>query len=606
MNQHSIFRTVLRLAVILVMIPCGSFAQQILNKPVDISVKGQPVSAVLKSMSEQGKFYFSYNSNLIAGDSLVTLNVTRQPVRQVLDQLFYNRFQYKEKGDYLIILPGAREKSFHISGLILDDETGKPVDYASVYSRQLLVSTLSEDDGGFRLRIKERAFPIYLTVSKVGYGDTTMVINSTEESARTMRIQPKAVDLDPLIVRYSEGESTWLGRLFLSQRLRAQSRNIGRFFVALPYQASLTPGLGTHGRMSGQVVNKFSLNVAGGYTAGVNGVEIAGGFNISKENVRYVQLAGAFNVVSGHVNGVQIAGFSNNVLDSLHGVQISGFSGMVRKHVDGVQVSGFLSRAGEGIAGAQVTGAIGLIRNGGNGAQVSGGYNQVRGVFEGVQIAGVANNARDSVRATQISGGLNMARNIKGVQLATFNYAKVMRGVQIGIVNIADSSAGASIGLINIVRKSTSNISVYATDVAPLNVAWKMGTHKFYSLLMVGTGFSGTEKVQTFGAGIGREFFPFRKTGFFVEILNQNVYQGDWEKTPTLYRLQIAATYKFGKHFLLFAGPSYSVFDSDGLEGKKGYKSFPLSGYPNIDLGSKKVTSWIGWQAGISWRYGKL
>lgn len=596
----------LRLAVLAIMVPCAGFAQQILNKPVDISVKGQPVSAVLKSISEQGRFYFSYNSNLITGDSLVTLNVSRQPVRQVLDQLFQNRFQYKEKGDYVIILPAAREKSFHVSGLILDDETGKPVDYASVYSRQLLVSTLSEDDGGFRLRIRERIFPIYLTVSKVGYGDTTMVINNTDEAGRTMRIQPKAVDLDPLIVRYSEGEATWLGRLFLSQRLRAQSRNIGRFFVALPYQASLTPGLGTHGRMSGQVVNKFSLNLAGGYTAGVNGVEIAGGFNITKEDVRYVQLAGAFNVVSGHVRGVQIAGFSNNVLDSLNGVQISGFSGMVRKRVDGVQVSGFLSRAGGGIAGAQVTGAIGLIRNGGHGAQISGGYNQVRGIFEGVQIAGAANNARDSIRATQISGGLNIARNIRGVQLAPFNYAKIMRGVQVGIINIADSSSGASIGLFNIVRKSTSNISLYATDIAPLNVAWKMGTHKFYSLLTAGTGMNGDKKIRTFGAGFGREFFPFRKTGFFVEILNQNVYQGDWEKMPSLYRLQIAATYKLSRHFLVFAGPSYTIYDSDGTEVKQGYKPIPLSGYPNIGLGSQKVTSWIGWQAGISWRYGKL
>jgi hypothetical protein len=605
MNQNSILRSVLRLAVLLVMIPCGCFAQQILNKPVDISVKGQPVSAVLKSMSEQGKFYFSYNSNLIAGDSLVTLNATGQPVRQVLDQLFQNKFQYKEKGDYLIILP-AREKPFHINGLIVDDETGKPVDYASVYSRQLLVSTLSEDDGGFRLRIRERAFPIYLTVSKVGYGDTTMVINSTDEAARTMRIQQRAVDLDPLIVRYSEGESTWLGRLFLSQRLRAQSRNIGRFFVALPYQASLTPGLGTHGRMSAQVVNKVSLNVAGGYTAGVNGVEIAGGFNISKENVRYVQLAGAFNVVSGDVDGVQIAGFSNNVLDSLHGVQLSGFSGMVRKHVDGAQISGFLSRAGGGIAGAQVTGAIGLIRNGGRGAQISGGYNQVRGVFEGVQIAGVANNARDSIRATQISGGFNIARKIKGVQLAPFNYAKVMRGVQIGIVNIADSSSGASIGLFNIVRKSTSNISLYATDIAPFNVAWKMGTHKFYSLLMAGTGISGDKKMRTFGVGFGREFFPFKKAGFFVEILNQNIYLGNWETMPSLYRLQIAATYKLSKHFMLFGGPSYSIYDHDGVETGKGYKQLPPSGYPKIELGSKNATSWIGFQAGVSWRYGRL
>jgi hypothetical protein len=246
MNQTFIFRNALRLAVIFIVVPCCCFAQQILQKPVDVSVREQPVSAVLKMIGDQGKFYFSYNSNLIPGDSLVTLNASGRSVKQVLDQLFKNNYQYREKGDYLIILPAAKEKTLHITGRIVDIETGKPVDYASVYSRQLLISTLSGDDGGFRLRLKDRSFPVNLTISKVGYGDTTIVIHSADEADQQIRIAQQAVDLDPLIVRYSEGESTWLGRLFLSAKLRAQSRNIGRFFVALPCVA--LPGL-AHARV---------------------------------------------------------------------------------------------------------------------------------------------------------------------------------------------------------------------------------------------------------------------------------------------------------------------------------------------------------------------
>ncbi|MHA4741643.1 STN and carboxypeptidase regulatory-like domain-containing protein [Dyadobacter sp. MSC1_007] len=606
MNQTFIFRNALRLAVIFIVVPCCCFAQQILQKPVDVSVREQPVSAVLKMIGDQGKFYFSYNSNLIPGDSLVTLNASGRSVKQVLDQLFKNNYQYREKGDYLIILPAAKEKTLHITGHIVDIETGKPVDYASIYSRQLLISTLSGDDGEFRLRLKDRSFPVNLTISKVGYGDTTIVIHSADEANQQIRIAQQAVDLDPLIVRYSEGESTWLGRLFLSSKLRAQSRNIGRFFVALPYQASLTPGLGTHGRMSSQVVNKFSLNVLGGYTAGVSGVEIAGGFNISKQDVRFAQVAGMFNIVSGHVHGAQVAGFGNHILDSLSGVQVSGFSGNVKRHVDGVQVSGFLSRAGSKISGVQISGAMSLIRDGGNGAQISGGYNQVLGPYQGIQIAGAANFAKSETQATQISGGVNFAKDIKGLQLAPFNIAKRIRGVQLGIINIADSSSGVSLGLINIIRKSTSNLSVYASEVAALNVAWKMGTHKFYSILMGGTGLNNQHKIYTFGAGIGREFLPFQKVGFFVEILNQNIYQGSWEEMPALYRFQAAVNYKLNKRILIFAGPSFSIFDSDGAETRKGYRTFPISGYPSFDMGNKNLSSWIGWQGGVSWRYGRL
>ena len=35
----------------------------------------------------------------------------------------------------------------------------------------------------------------------------------------------------------------------------------------------------------------------GGYTAGVNGLEIGGLFNLNKKDVRYVQAAGLFNIV---------------------------------------------------------------------------------------------------------------------------------------------------------------------------------------------------------------------------------------------------------------------------------------------------------------------
>ncbi|NIJ52383.1 STN and carboxypeptidase regulatory-like domain-containing protein [Dyadobacter arcticus] len=589
MNLTFTFIKTLRLAAILIVIPYCVVGQQILNKPVTISVKGQPVSQVLKMMEEQGKFYFSYNSNLVYGDSIVSLDVSAKPVRDALGQLFKAKYQYREKGDYVIILPAAKEKAVYIEGFITDQETSAPVDYASVYSRQLLVSTLSDDDGHFRLRIKDRSFPASITISKVGYGDTTIVVNQQDDTRLEIVISQKAVDLDPLIVTYSEGESSWLGRLFLSAKLRAQSRNIGRFFVSLPYQASLTPGLGTHGRLSSQVVNKFSLNLLGGYTAGVNGAEVAGGFNISKENVKYVQVAGIFNMVSGDVKGAQVAGFLNVILDSLEGVQISGFSGLVKKQVNGFQVSGFVSQAKESISGAQISGA----------------YSQVSGSLHGFQVSGAANVVKGDMQGLQISSGLNVARSIQGLQIGSFNIAGNLRGVQLGILNVADSSAGISFGLINIIRKSTSNISVYASEIVPFNIAWKMGTHKFYSILNAGAATSSGKKAYVLGAGIGREFFPFKKAGFFTEISSQNIFQGSLEDTPFLFRFQAAATYKLNKKLLLFAGPSFSIYQNEIEERKSGYKKFPMDAYPGFDL-NETLTSWFGWQAGISWRYGKL
>lgn len=602
MNQTFTLFHIIKLAILCIIMPCVCNAQGILNKTVSINVRQQPIAIVLKSMSEQGKFYFSYNSNIIAGDSLVTLNASKKSVKQILDQLFKTNYQYREKGDYLIILPAAKEKSFYIDGHIIDHETNAPVDYASIYSRALLVSALSEDDGHFRLRIKDTSLPITLTVSKVGYGDTTVVVEQ-EQGSLQIYIAQKAVDLDPLIVRYSEGESTWLGRLFLSARLRTQSRNIGRFFVALPYQASLTPGLGTHGRMSAQVVNKFSLNLVGGYSGGVDGAEIAAGFNITKQDARYVQVAGLFNIVSGSVDGVQVAGLFNNILDSLRGVQVSGFAGNVKQNMEGVQVSGFLSRSAGPMHGVQVSGAIAGVSDDAVGVQVSGGYNEVSGNFYGIQVSGAANRVKKNLAGGQVTAGINVGKSeVRGFQFGSINVAKRLHGTQIGIINYADSSSGVSLGLINIVRKSTSNISLYASEIVPFNLAWKMGTHKFYTILMAGTTTNNQNKAYTFGAGIGAEFLPFKKVGFFTEILNQSIYTSSWENLPFLYRFQTAVTFKLTKRLMLFAGPAFSVYDADVPETNPGYKSFPLTSYPGNS--SSNLAWWLGWQGGLSWRYG--
>jgi outer membrane lipoprotein SlyB len=580
------------------------YAQKSLNKIISISEKGRPVSQVLKSIGEKGGFYFSYNSDIIPGDSLVNLTVTEKPVKQILDLLFRDNYQYKEKGSYVIIQRAQREKTYVVAGHVYDISTGQPADYVSVYSRQVLVSALSEDDGSFRLRIRETSFPFLLTVSKIGYGDTIIVVSQADISDLKINISPKAIDLDPVFVKYSEGDRTWLGRLFVSSKLRKQSQNIGQFFVALPYQASLTPGLGTHGRMSAQVVNKVSLNILGGYTAGTNGVEVAGGFNISKTDVRYVQMAGVFNQVSGNVHGVQVAGFLNNVLDSIQGVQVSGFMGVVAGNIRGVQISGFSGVSRNDLRGVQVSGAAGFSIGNVHGAQISGAFNNAAGSFHGVQISGVINRVKSEMKGVQISGLANLSKgNTEGLQFGVINYAKKLKGTQIGIVNVADSSGGYSIGLINIIKKSSSNISIYSNEIVPFNIGWRMGTHKFYSMLLVGSTVGNTRKAYTFGVGIGKEFKVSKGLGISGELTNQNIFLGNWEDLPSIFRFQAALNLKLGNRFTLFAGPSISVFSAGQNASEEGYKSFPLTQYPGFNQ-NQKYPAWFGWQGGISWRYG--
>src|ERR1700761_7565915 len=95
------FKGWLLLLPVMASIPC--LAQPVLNRNITMNVNQQRLGNVLHLMEERGKFNFSYNSNLIPKDSLVTLQVANQTVRDALDQLLKNRFEYREAENFVIL-----------------------------------------------------------------------------------------------------------------------------------------------------------------------------------------------------------------------------------------------------------------------------------------------------------------------------------------------------------------------------------------------------------------------------------------------------------------------------------------------------------------------
>lgn len=531
-----------------------------------------PLDELLRETGRQGGFHFSYNSDVLPEDSLVTLSVRNKTVREVLDSVFKRKLEYIESGNYIILrrpgrglaltLQDIRERgsTYLVSGRVTDLQTGRGVPDASVYEKQLLLATLTDTSGRFLLRVRDRYRTVALTASKVLYEDTTMFIQLEgvtvlpgrrhgrgREGRRRGNANPDGEN--------TEVERTGLGRFLVSSRQRIQSLNLREFFTESPVQASLTPGLSSQGRMSAQVVNKVSVNFIGGYTAGVDGIEMAGVFNMNKKSVEHVQLAGAFNIVGGSVRGVQAAGAHNMVLDSVRGVQLAGAYNRVKGSVSGVQAAG-----GAGIVGGDLT---------------------------GLQLSGAINRTRGFVKGLQLSGGIN--------------YAGYLRGVQVGAVNIADSSAGYSLGLVNIIRKNGYlRISLFTNESFRTNLAFKSGTSKLYAILQGGMT-PGPQKLYACGAGLGKEVPLKHGLSLQPEFIFQEVYQGNSSFNNHLYRLNIQLNYRFGKAFHVFAGPSFNAWNSDQETQVEGYGFIPSARRGNFGIGSGRLRGWIGWSAGLTW-----
>ncbi len=568
-----LYRSILVTGFLFLLAAAPAQAQKALDKVISVNVTRRPLAEVLNDISRQGQFYFSYNSDILNGNSFVSLNAHNKTVKEVLDLLLGQGYEYKEAVGNYIIIQRSRERFFVLSGYVADKATGQKISNASVYESNQLVSTLTNDQGFFRLRLKDRAQQATLAVSKEFYTDTFLVVRSGSDQDLAITIRPVPQnELAPVVVtKYVQVERTRFGKFFLSSRQKIQSLNLKHFFARKPFQFSLTPGLSSRGNLGAQVVNKMSFNIIGGYTAGVDGLELAGIFNIDKKNVQYVQIAGIFNVVGGKVNGVQLAGIHNNVLDSFKGVQVSGYSNLVKKNLQGVQASG--------------------------------AYNVIWGSMNGVQVTGSINIVKDSVHGVQLGAVGNIARKeMRGLQVGTiFNYAGHMKGVQIGLINIADTSSGYSIGFVNIVRKGYHKLSVSTDEVLNLNVAYKSGNKKLYSILLAGANISSTQKAYAFGYGIGREFTLTPAKSITAEFIQETLYLGDWTHLRTLYRIEPSFNWKLNKTFTLFAGPVFTVcYPSTEGGSATDYKSkLPSSGYHNFSIG-RNVSGWIGWHAGIN------
>lgn len=600
--------------IVMLILCCETQAQSILAKNISLDINKQRLVNVLEIISNKADFYFSYNSKMINRDSIVSIKVVNTTVKEVLQQLFNNSYEFKESGNYIIIRKAPirmilvtqkeqqEEKIYYVSGHVYDEQNGAAVNEASIYEKTILASALTNNDGFFKIKLKSsKSKTAELTVSKELYEDTSVrilphynqqlvvTLMPLETEAGNSIVTPEdyfsndtlpAIEMDttqillitPRLSDSNKVEKKGPGRWLLSGKQKVQTINLNRFFTERPYQISFTPWLSTHGKLSGQVVNKFSLNILGGYTAGTNGVEIGGLFNIDKKAVQHVQVAGLFNSVGGRVNGLQVAGINNLVQDTVKGIQVAGVNNLVKGNLTGLQIGGV--------------------------------YNHITDSMNGVQIGGVANFTNKKTTGVQIGGVINVSKQeMNGVQIAgVVNYTRKLKGLQIGLVNIADSSDGFSIGLINIVLKGYHKLSFSHNEALDINVAFKTGNRKLYSILMGGMNTDDKSKLFSYGYGLGSEVYLSKKRNisFNPELSSQYLYMGSWDYTNILNRLTANFTIKLGKYVSVFAGPAFSVYVSNQQTAISGYR-FPLmpAGYSKIKF-SDKVNGWFGWNAGIS------
>jgi len=223
---------------------------------------------------------------------------------------------------------------------------------------------------------------------------------------------------------------------------------------------------------------------------------------------------------------------------------------------------------GEVARGALLAGFMNTIKNRADGLQAAGFLNKA-GSSKGVSMAGFINVSGDA--GTQVGGFMNIARDVRGIQAAGFmNMARKVKGVQLaGFLNIADSS-DYPIGIVNIIRNGELSIGVSTDETLTTLVTFRSGSHKLYGILGAGYNDKDNDKnnndhggLYAWEAGMGAHFRINRNFRVNPELVTMGLtdfkHGGDYFRTS----LRVLPALQFGRHFELFAGPTFNYIRSE-------------------------------------------
>lgn len=544
-----------------------------LNQKVTIAATNITISELLLRIGEKANIKFSYNPKVINAKKRINVIGEKKAVREILDEIFNDEFEYKLRGNYVIITDeklvqeDTGSKAALISGYVVDDETLDGLPNVSIYT-SAGESVITDEIGAFKIKLEKKDNSM-IELRRKNYEPRSFETSVKNNKHFQIKLKPiKTIEISlerdsltqvELPIQYKELKTMYK----VNTSLKLNLENI-QDTLYKPVSLSLYPGLSTYGNLSGNIIYNMAFNFVG-YNRGIHGTEIAVFSNINKENVTGVQLAGLSNYTGGRVDGLQAAGIFNKISGSLEGMQMAGISNVNLDNIDGGQFAGISNHVSKEMVGLQMAGIYNQAQSM-NGGQFAGIMNIIN-KGEGIQAAGIGNISK-SVNGVQVAGIFNVVDTLEGTQISgILNIAKVIKGHQIGLVNVADSVSGIPIGLINFIKNGYKRIEVSTDELFPLNLSLKTGVRHFYSILTAGMQtdvFDNESSFYTFGFGIGSSLRLGNKLNIDFDVINKHITKKSFtdqlsNNIQGYLGLELKATTKLA----IFGGGVYNAYYFD-------------------------------------------
>ncbi len=570
--------------IFLLLISSFVFGQKNKDPKLNLNIKDKPVRELLLQIEEQTQLIFSFNTELINRDSIVTYFAENKSIEKVISELFFEDIKAKIIGNHIVLLENSKNRGnnkkiepqiIHFSGNVICARNSLPISNANVYDISTRETVLTDSSGQFEIDIISNIYLRNYNIAKSGYRDTIISIDIRMQKQIEVKLMPLLVAIVKIEPKESnllpvEQKSKFMMGVVPEEAL-ITSENLHYISEKRIAQISFIPTVGTNMKSSGVIRNNVSVNVLAGYNGGVNGVEIGGLVNIIDRDVVGLQAAGLSNIVAGKTKGVQVAGLFNKTKESVRGGQIAGLINFNSNRLSGIQISGI--------------------------------SNITKGKTDGAQISGIHNFSKENMNGTQVSGVLNQARKeMNGLQVSIVNYGKANNGLQLGLINVSDSSRGIAIGLFNYVKNGYRAVELSGNEIFYTNLKFKSGARHFYTIYSLGMR-PNDVNFYGFGFGFGSNFDVFKKFSLSIDATSNYVHETEnqEEVLNLTNRLDISIDYKITKNISFNFGPSYNLHISQLKDEETGQFTSDITTSPfyNQASGQNLIQMWIGGSIGF-------
>lgn len=579
-----------------------------INQEVSLQYNNTAAKIIFQDIHNQTGMVFSYSE--FQDNQQISIQVIKKPLKDVLpilESTLNIHITIKEK--YIIVKPNkdGLNKELSINGTVTDPNSNEPLSDASIYVKKHKILVNSDKKGRFVFNVPSSTNQIKINIAKENYLDTSVVIVASR--SQTLHIKMRSfprkrisefdsltkkelqigslnndrIPTSPEIVKASYNENFW-------NKMKLKNVNLININDTIfnSFSVSLLPPISTNKLLSFHTRNTISLNIIGGNSKGLNGVEIGGVYNYDDGDVYGVQVAGVVNAVSEDVVGTQISGVMNAVKGNVKGVQIAGVINNNDSITDGIQISGVYQKTH-------------ILR----GLQIGGLYNHAVKATGG-QISGLLNTVDSATTFLQIAGLYNHAANIKGIQISGLvNTCDTLEGLQIGIFNRANYvKKGLSIGLINYVKNGYHKLEISHNDLGTTSIGYRSGWAPLHMHYFGGVNL--VNKDQRFfqpGMGIASSL-PLSKTINFEADAN----------IRNTHRVDDFSSWDFNMHNQLMLGLSWQPFKKIGIRTGITLNHFWYNNRVDInnhvaslidnpvyekDGPDRNHKMWIGWHVGL-------